>query len=106
MVLVGHAQRIAQPLTRLQRRAIAAVVIVVVGVSAWAITQAASAPTSQHGCVNVVVPGSMGGGVLTHCGATACAWCASEYRQSDHLALLAAVQCADAGLRRQAGRSH
>jgi len=48
MVLVGHAQRVSQPLTRLQRWLIAAVVIAVVGGSAWAITQAASAPVS-HG---------------------------------------------------------
>jgi hypothetical protein len=100
MVLVGHAQRISQPLTRLQRRLVAAVVIIVVAASAWAITQAASAPASSHGCVNVVVPGSMGGGVLTHCGAAARRWCASEYRQSDSLARLAATQCRLAGLRR------
>ncbi len=98
MVLVGHAQRISEPLTRLQRRLIAVVVIIVAGVSAWAITQAASAPASRHGCVTVVVPGSMGGGVLSHCGAAARSWCASEHRQGDPLALLAAKQCRLAGL--------
>jgi hypothetical protein len=103
MVLVGHAQRLSQPLTRMQRRLVAAVVIIVVGASAWAITQAASAPASRNGCVNLVVPGSMGGGVLSHCGAAARSWCASEYRQSDPLALLAAVQCRLAGIARAGG---
>jgi len=106
MVLVGHAQRVSQPLTRLQRRLIAAVVIIVAAVSVWAITQAASAPASRNGCVNLVVPGSMGAGVLSQCGAAARAWCASEYRQSDRLALLAATQCRLAGIRPQGGRPH
>ena len=105
MVLVGHAQRIAQPLTRLQRRLVAAVVIIVVGASAWAITQSGSAPASRHGCVNLVVAGSMGGGVLSHCGAAARSWCASEYRQNDPLARLAATQCRLAGIAREPGRS-
>ena len=105
MVLVGHAQRISQPLTRLQRWLVAVVLIIVAGASAWAITQAASAPASRHGCINLVVPGSMGGGVLTHCGAAARAWCSSEYRQSDPLARLAATQCRLAGLRRDGGRA-
>ena len=105
MVLVGHAQRISQPLTRLQRRLLAVVAIIVAGTLAWAITQAASAPASRHGCVALVVPGSMGGGVLTHCGAAARSWCASEYRQSDPLARLAATQCRLAGLRRDGLRS-
>ena len=106
MVLVGHAQRIAQPLTRLQRWLVAAAVIAVAGASAWAITQASSAPLSSNGCVNVVVPGSMGGGVLNHCGANARSWCAGEYRDSDRLAQLAVVQCRLAGIGPRAGRSH
>jgi hypothetical protein len=104
MVLVGHAQRISQPLTRLQRRLVAVVAIIVAGTLAWAITRAASAPASRHGCVNLVVPGSMGG-ALTYCGAAARSWCASEYRQSDPLARLAATQCRLAGLRRDGVRS-
>ena len=100
MVLVGHAQRVSQPLTRLQRWLIAAVVIAVAGGAAWAITQAASAPTSHGGCVNLVVPSSTGGGVISYCGVPARHWCASEYAQSDRLAKLAAVQCRLAGIPR------
>lgn len=106
MVLVGHAQRISQPLTRMQRWVLAAVLIAVAAGSALAITQAASAPASRNGCVNLVVPGSMGGGVLSDCGAAARRWCASEYSHSDRLAKLAAVQCRLAGIDPQAGRPH
>lgn len=106
MVLVGHAQRIAQPLTRLQRWLVGAVVIVVAAVSAWVITQTTGAPASAKGCVNLVVPGSMGGGVISHCGAAARSWCASEARQSDRLAQLALVQCRLAEGGPKAGRSH
>jgi hypothetical protein len=105
MVLVGHAQRVSQPLTRLQRWLIAAVVIAVVGGSAWAITQAASAPVSHGGCVNVVVPSSTGGGGFSYCGAPARRWCATEYAESDRLAKLAVVQCRLAGIAR-ASRPH
>jgi hypothetical protein len=106
MVLVGHAQRISKPLTRLQRWLVGSVLVVVAGVSAWAITQAASAPVSSNGCVNLVVPGSMGGGVVAHCGTSARSWCASEYRQRDRFARLAVVQCRLAGIGPKAGRSH
>jgi hypothetical protein len=105
MVLVGHAQRISKPLTRLQRWLVGGVLVVIAGVSAWAITQAASAPTSSNGCINLVVPGSMGGGIVSHCGAAARSWCASEYRQSDRVAALAVAQCRRAGIGPKAGRS-
>jgi hypothetical protein len=105
MVLVGHAQRISQPLTRVQRWLVAAVLIIVAGGAVFAITQAASAPASRNGCVTLIVAGSMGGGVLSHCGAAARSWCASEYRQDDPLARLAATQCRLAGLPRKSGRS-
>ena len=42
MVMTGHAQRLAQPLTRGQRRAIAVVVAALVGISAWLIVGGAA----------------------------------------------------------------
>ena len=99
VVMIGHSQRLAQPLTRVQKRAVLLVLVVVVGVSAWAIARAPSAPTSANGCVNVVVPSSTGGGLLSHCGAAARKWCASEFASSGALAERIQEQCRLAGLR-------
>ena len=96
--MIGHSQRLAQPLTRGQRWMIAVVLAAVAGVAIWAFA-APSAPVSRDGCVNVVVASSTGGGLLTHCGAEARAWCASEFARSDILALRIQAQCRLAGLR-------
>ncbi len=98
MVLIGHSERIAQPLTRTQKRAIAAVLIVALGLAGFAIARASSAPTSSHGCVNVLVGGSTGGALLSHCGQAARSWCATEFRSTDALALRIQAQCRLAGL--------
>jgi hypothetical protein len=99
MVMIGHAQRLAQPLTPWQKRLIAAVVAALLGVSAWAIARPSSAPASRNGCVNVIVASSMGGGVLTQCGAGARAWCQAESARNDGLAQRIQEQCRLAGLR-------
>lgn len=98
MVMFGHAQRLAQPLTAVQKRAIVVVVAIVVGVAAWAIASAPAAPKSSHGCVNVVVAGSTGGGLLSQCGPAARKWCADEFASSGALAHKVQVQCRLAGL--------
>jgi hypothetical protein len=99
MVMTGHAQRLAQPLTRGQRRIIAVVVAALVGVSAWLIVAQHGVPASRNGCVNVVVASSMGGGLLQHCGAAARTWCQTEFAHNDALALRVQEQCRAAGLR-------
>jgi hypothetical protein len=99
MVMTGHAQRLAQPLTRGQRRAIAIVVAALVGVSVWLIVGQRGVPASRNGCVNVIVASSMGGGLLAHCGAAARTWCRTEFAHSDALALRVQEQCRLAGLR-------
>ena len=101
MVMVGHAQRLAQPLTRRQRRLIALTLVLIAGLSALAILRSSGAPASRNGCVNVVVASATGGGLLSHCGASARAWCASEYTKTDALARRVQEQCRLAGVRRR-----
>jgi hypothetical protein len=98
MVMFGHSQRLAQPLTRGQKRTIVVVLATVVALSAWAIGHSTAAPTSSKGCVNVVVASSTGGGLLSHCGAAARTWCTSEFARRDAIALRIQVQCRLAGL--------
>jgi hypothetical protein len=98
MVMIGHSQRLAVPLTRAQKRAIAGVLVVMLAVAGWAIGRSSAAPISSHGCVNVVVASSTGGGLLSHCGAAARTWCQTEFAASDPLARRIQVQCRLAGL--------
>jgi hypothetical protein len=98
MVMVGHSQRLAQPLTRGQQRAIALVLALVLAAATWAIIRPSSAPVSRNGCVSVVIPGSMGGGLLHYCGAAARSWCQAEFARTDLLARLGQPQCRIAGL--------
>jgi hypothetical protein len=98
MVMIGHSQRLAQPLTRSQKRVIAVVLALVVGLAGWAIAHSNAAPKSANGCVNVVVASSTGGGLLSRCGAAAKSWCQAESADSDALARLVQVQCRLAGL--------
>ena len=98
MVMVGHSQRLAQPLTRGQQRAIALVLVAVLAAATWAVVRPSSAPVSRNGCVSVVIPGSMGGGLLHYCGAAARTWCQAEFARTDMLARLGQPQCRSAGL--------
>jgi hypothetical protein len=98
MVMIGHSQRLAQPLTRLQKRLIAVLLVGSLAVAAWAIARAPSTPKSANGCVYVVIAGSTGGDLLNRCGASARRWCASEFASSGTLALKIQAQCRLAGL--------
>jgi hypothetical protein len=104
MVLVGHAERIARPLTPRQRWLIAAVLAAIVGVSLWAVVRSPGAPTSSDGCVRLVVASSTGGNVLSQCGSSARTWCATEYSQTDPLAKRIQAQCLLAGIPRAGAR--
>jgi hypothetical protein len=98
MVMVGHAQRLAQPLSRAQRRVIALVLIAIVGTCVFLVARS-SAPVSRNGCITVTFPGSMGAQVLSHCGAAARSACASAYAAHDPLALRTQTQCRLAGIK-------
>jgi hypothetical protein len=104
MVLVGHAGRIATPLTRRQRWLIAVVLAAIVGVSLWAVVGSPGEPTSSDGCVRLVVASSTGGNLLSQCGASARSWCATEYSQADPLAKRIQAQCILAGIPRAGAR--
>jgi hypothetical protein len=85
MVMVGHSQRLAQPLTRHQRRATAIVVAVLAGPTLWAVLRPGS--------------GAAGDGTLRHqCGAAARSWCQSEFTRPEPFALRAQVQWRLAGV--------
>jgi hypothetical protein len=98
MVMIGHSQRLAQPLTRGQKRLIAVVLALAVGLAGWAIARSSAAPASSHGCVNLVVASSTGGNLLSRCGAAARTWCQAEFASNSALALRIQAQCRDAGL--------
>jgi hypothetical protein len=98
MVMVGHSQRLAQPLTRVQRQVIAIVVTVLIAATALVVVRPGSAPAARNGCVSVVAASSMGGGLLQRCGAAARTWCLAESARTDALARLVQVQCNRAGL--------
>jgi hypothetical protein len=98
MVLIGHSQRVSQPLTRTQKRWLAVVAVIAIALAGWEIARATSAPVSSNGCVSVLVPSSTGGGVLTHCGAAARSWCQTEVASSGDLARRVQAQCRLAGI--------
>jgi len=98
MVMVGHSQRLAQPLTRGQQRVIALVLVALLAVATWAITRSSSTPVSHNGCVNVVLAGSMGGGLLQQCGSAARTLCQTEFARTDEFARLIQPACDRAGL--------
>jgi hypothetical protein len=103
MVLVGHSQRLAEPLTRRQRRGMLycglGVLVASIAVVAILVTSNKSlAPASGHGCVSVQVAGATGGVVLHECGTTARSWCRTEYARHDRLALAVQPQCRLAGI--------
>jgi hypothetical protein len=90
------------PWTRRQRRVAGGVGAIVVamaaGAIAWAETHQGGYGESANGCVNVLAPSTMGGGVLHRCGEDARTWCRAEYAASDRLAQLVQPQCRLAGI--------
>jgi hypothetical protein len=79
---------------------VALVVAVTVAVAVWSGISHDKYESSAHGCVNVTMASTTGGGTLNYCGAKAKAFCASAFAHADRLALLARPQCDLAGLTR------
>jgi hypothetical protein len=73
-------------------------VLVIAGLSAWAALGSDRYASSGHGCVNVTVPGTTGGGTLHYCGAAARSFCQTSFRSQDQISLRARPQCVLAGL--------
>jgi hypothetical protein len=55
-------------------------------------------PASAHGCINVIVPSSMGAAQLHQCGAGARQWCDSLAGRRDAEARFVLPECRRAGL--------
>jgi hypothetical protein len=91
-----------ESLTPRQKRVFAIVgallIVVVAGVSVWAVASPGSYGRSGHGCVNIEEPSSTGGAILHDCGAAARALCRRAFSQHSRLDLLARPQCRLAGL--------
>jgi hypothetical protein len=102
MVLVGHSQRLAEPLTRRERRTMAAfgvlLVAAVIAVAVLVTTGNGGGSVSRNGCVSILVAGSTGVELLHECGAPARSWCKSELGRRSTFALKLAVQCRLAGI--------
>jgi hypothetical protein len=94
--------RHGESLTSRQKRVFAvvgaALVLILIGVSAWAANDPGSYGRSGNGCVNVVTPSSTGGGIMHECGAAARAMCRNAFAQHTEFARLARPQCQLAGL--------
>src|SRR5947209_19847841 len=100
MVMVGHSERLATPLSRRQSRTMAFVIaaLIVLVAAAIAIASLSGSETrSARGCVDVVVPSTMGAGQLHQCGAAARQWCASLAGQTTPEARLVLPACRRAG---------
>jgi hypothetical protein len=90
------------PLTRRRRVILAAgggaTVLGLAGALAWAQTHSGDYGPSGNGCVNVLEPSTMGGGVIHRCGDDARTWCRAEYAADDRLARLVQPECRLAGI--------
>ena len=75
---------------------VGALVLSGLGVGAWAGTR--GGPSAQGPCVSVVVPRSMGGTYITHCGRDARSWCAGLAPGRGALASAAYGACRRSGL--------
>ena len=75
-----------------------ALAVLLGGAAAWAATRSGSYGRSGHGCVNVVIPSSTGGGIVHDCGAAARTLCRAAFTEHTRLAAYARPQCRLAGL--------
>jgi hypothetical protein len=103
MVMVGHSKRLAEPLTRGQRRGLAVALVVLLLAVAGAIAYGVAHrngtyDVSRNGCVNLTLPSTVGGVLIHQCGAAAKALCAQAQVQSDPTSRLLRPECAKAGL--------
>jgi hypothetical protein len=92
----------AEPLTRRDKRGIAAVGGLVLaglaGLGIWSAVHPGGYGRSHDGCVTVTAPSSTGGALLHECGAGAVTLCHAAFAHHDKLSLLTRPQCRLAGL--------
>jgi hypothetical protein len=93
-----HGESLTPAQKRIFAVAVAVLVVVLGGVSAWAVSDPGSYGRSRNGCVNVVMPSSTGGAIMHECGGAARTLCRSAFTEHTQLAKLARPQCRLAGL--------
>jgi hypothetical protein len=102
MVLVGHERHLQRRLTRRERRVTLSVagglVALIAAICIFVTVHGDTFSSSHDGCVNVVVPSTLGGAFLHKCGGQAQSWCRSEVGHTDKLARLVLTQCRKAGI--------
>jgi hypothetical protein len=102
MVMVGHNKRLAQPLTRRQRRglaiSLAVLLIAIVAATAYGLASRNSYGPSKNGCVNLTTPSTLGGVIVHDCGAAAKELCARAASANDAAARLIRPECVKAGV--------
>jgi hypothetical protein len=99
MVMVGHNQRLKEPLTRGQKRGMAiTLAVLVVAILAATAYGLANHATSAAGCVNVTVPSTLGAVVIHNCGAGAREFCRAAQLHNDPTSVLARPECVKAGI--------
>lgn len=100
--MYSRTRRVTAPLTRRQKRIMAAVgallIAVIAGVSAWGLTSPGSYDRSRAGCVTVNLPSSTGGAIEHQCGAAARAVCRDAFSRRDQSALATQRECGLAGI--------
>lgn len=98
-MMEGHAARLAKPLSRRQTRTIwavlAAVAVLLVGSILY--LSLGSDRSRGAGCIDVIVPSSMGAAQLHQCGTAARSWCESLAGRSDAQAAQLLPACRRAG---------
>jgi hypothetical protein len=92
----------ATPLTPRRKRTLAiagaAVLLIFGGVAVWAAVAPDALSGSAKGCVNITVPGSMGGETFHYCGAQARSVCHDAFASSEPISPYARPACRAAGL--------
>ena len=100
--MYSRTRRPTAPLSRRQKRFMAAagalLIAVIAGVSAWALSHPGKYDRSHAGCVTVNLPSSTGGGIEHQCGAAARAMCQDAFTRADGNALATQRQCRLAGI--------
>ncbi len=99
--MVGQHKRLAEPMSRRQKRglaiSLAVLLLAVVGATAFAIASHDSFGTSGNGCVSLTVASSLGGAELHQCGRAARALCEAAQTANDPVSRELRPQCVLAG---------
>jgi hypothetical protein len=100
----GHAETVGarRPLSVREKWILSGVLAVVAAIAiAIVISLATAGKSSSHGCIRATIPGAVGAGQISQCGAAARSTCATVYRPGAYAPASArtiAAECRKAGL--------